>query len=462
MRALVIAVLALCYAGVAQAQPISETWVSGFGDDANPCTRTAPCQTYAGALALTAPGGMIHTLDPGEYGSVTINKAVTIDGRNGLGRVQVAAMDGITVAAGVNDVVMLRGITLEGDRTGNGIQFVSGALLEIDRCVISKFNRGINFVPAVGSHLMVNRVTTKENANAGVRVGTTVSGVALVTVARTVSERNEHGYEALAGARLSIFDSVASRNSSHGVFALAGTADSVTSVNLEEMAITGNPIGVHAQVTSTGSAIVRMSKVLATGNTTATMTNGTGAEVLTFGNNRLEVAASIALSATAPSQTVNFGQAAQYVVGVAPSGLFADPIALACSGLPAGASCEVLPATVPGSASSMVTVTIKTLPGMMGRRTPRGLPTVGLAALFLVALAGRKRRMLMLFLLLLALAPAISACNNTPGEAGDMAHPSSPDFSGEPVPIPPGSYPFTVTATSGAVTASLPLTLIVN
>ncbi|PYQ51096.1 MAG: hypothetical protein DMF59_08935, partial [Acidobacteria bacterium] len=58
----------------------SRTWVSGVGDDANPCSRTAPCKTFAGAISKTAAGGEISVLDPGGFGAVTITKSITIEG----------------------------------------------------------------------------------------------------------------------------------------------------------------------------------------------------------------------------------------------------------------------------------------------------------------------------------------------------------------------------------------------
>jgi hypothetical protein len=64
---------------MAQAQA-TRTWVSGVGDDANPCSRTAPCKTFAGAISKTAPCGEISVLDPGGFGAVTITKSITING----------------------------------------------------------------------------------------------------------------------------------------------------------------------------------------------------------------------------------------------------------------------------------------------------------------------------------------------------------------------------------------------
>ena len=48
----VILLLTLCVATMAQAQA-TRTWVSGVGDDVNPCSRTAPCKTFAGAISKT-------------------------------------------------------------------------------------------------------------------------------------------------------------------------------------------------------------------------------------------------------------------------------------------------------------------------------------------------------------------------------------------------------------------------
>jgi hypothetical protein len=106
----------------------SRTWVSGVGDDANPCSRTAPCKTFAGAISKTAPGGEIDALDPGGFGAVTITKAITIDGGGGqVASVLVSGTNGIVVQAGPNDVVTLRNIQINGIGTGiNGVRFLSG------------------------------------------------------------------------------------------------------------------------------------------------------------------------------------------------------------------------------------------------------------------------------------------------------------------------------------------------
>src|SRR3954465_10300169 len=99
--------LALTTSASAQA---TRTWVSGVGDDANPCSRTAPCKTFAGAISKTAAGGEINCLDPGGFGGVTITKALAIKCHYTEGGVLVAGTNAIVVNAGVNDKVTLAGL----------------------------------------------------------------------------------------------------------------------------------------------------------------------------------------------------------------------------------------------------------------------------------------------------------------------------------------------------------------
>src|SRR5437588_5850203 len=92
----------------------SRTWVSGVGDDANPCSRTAPCKTFAGAISKTAAAGEIDCLDPGGFGAVTITKAITLNCSATLGSVLVSGTNGIVIQAGAGDTVVLRNIQVMG------------------------------------------------------------------------------------------------------------------------------------------------------------------------------------------------------------------------------------------------------------------------------------------------------------------------------------------------------------
>src|SRR5690348_277038 len=108
----------------AQAQA-TRTWVSGVGDDANPCSRTAPCKTFAGAISKTAAGGEINVLDPGGFGAVTITKSITISSVGFEAGVLVSGTNGIVISNGPSDLVVLEGLDIEGLGTGlNGVSVI--------------------------------------------------------------------------------------------------------------------------------------------------------------------------------------------------------------------------------------------------------------------------------------------------------------------------------------------------
>src|SRR3954447_8138259 len=117
----------------------TRTWVSGVGDDANPCSRTAPCKTFAGAISKTAAGGEINALDPAGYGALTITKSITIDGGGGqVASVVVSGTNGINVAGGTAVLVILRNLRFNGlAKSGlTAIRYTSGSALVVDNCAI--------------------------------------------------------------------------------------------------------------------------------------------------------------------------------------------------------------------------------------------------------------------------------------------------------------------------------------
>src|SRR5215471_4108394 len=110
----------------------TRTWVSGVGDDANPCSRTAPCKTFAGAISKTAAGGEIDALDPGGFGSVTISKSITLDGGGFIAGVLFTGFEGITVNAQPSDTVTIRGMDMNGGNTGlNGVLIIQAGHVHI-------------------------------------------------------------------------------------------------------------------------------------------------------------------------------------------------------------------------------------------------------------------------------------------------------------------------------------------
>src|SRR5947199_6359505 len=127
----VIAVLALAVPSAAFGQA-TRTWVSGVGDDANPCSRTAPCKTFAGAISKTANGGEINCLDPGGFGGVTITKALTIKCHYTEGGVLVSGTNAIVVNAAATDRVVLKGLDINGLGTGlNGVRILQAKSVKV-------------------------------------------------------------------------------------------------------------------------------------------------------------------------------------------------------------------------------------------------------------------------------------------------------------------------------------------
>ena len=186
IRLVVIATFLFAFASIAQAQA-TRTWVSGVGDDANPCSRTAPCKTFAGAISKTAISGEIDCLDPGGFGAVTITKSITIDGTDGggFGSILASGTTGVIVnAAGIN--VILRNLSINGAATtvGSGIRFLNGRSLTVEDCQIFGFTGtgvtnvgdGISVELAVNSSNVVVRNTSITNCTKGIRL-TTSSGI---------------------------------------------------------------------------------------------------------------------------------------------------------------------------------------------------------------------------------------------------------------------------------------------
>ena len=141
----------------AQAQS-TRTWVSGVGDDANPCSRTAPCKTFAGAISKTAAGGEISVLDPGGFGTVTITKSISIVASGVEGSVLASGTNGIVINAGPTDVVSIYGVKIEGGTTGlSGIRILQAGSVYVSNTVI----RGFNAAPGYGIDIEPVATNTK-------------------------------------------------------------------------------------------------------------------------------------------------------------------------------------------------------------------------------------------------------------------------------------------------------------
>lgn len=174
-----VPVLALTLAPLASAQA-PRTWVSGTGDDNNPCSRTLPCKTFTGALLKTASGGEISVIDSGAYGTVTINTSITIDGTGSLASILSAGSTaGITVNAGSSDRVVIRNVAIQGAGTGlNGIRFLAGRELVLENVVIQNLTtRGVDVSLAAGNGTLSMKNVSITDVPTGVRITTTTGTV---------------------------------------------------------------------------------------------------------------------------------------------------------------------------------------------------------------------------------------------------------------------------------------------
>jgi len=185
-------------ASVAQAQA-TRTWVSGVGDDVNPCSRTAPCKTYAGAISKTATNGVISTLDPGGFGAVTITKSIVIDGSEQIAGILASGGSGVVINALTTSVITLRGLEIHGSNlTGiNGVNLLGGGEVYIENCRIQNFNTdGVRIAPTANLvHQVVIRNCDIRNNQRGVEV----IPVAPATVRLVASESSFAGNSPGAG-----------------------------------------------------------------------------------------------------------------------------------------------------------------------------------------------------------------------------------------------------------------------
>jgi len=160
------ALMLLVSAGAANAQA-TRTWVSGVGDDANPCSRTAPCKTFAGAISKTATGGEINCLDPGGFGAVTITKSISIICLVEAG-VLVSGTNAIVVNA-ASAKVLLVGLDIEGMGTGlNGVNILNAGTVTIRNCSIRNFaQKGVSLTGPASTRVYIQDSQIINNAGGG-------------------------------------------------------------------------------------------------------------------------------------------------------------------------------------------------------------------------------------------------------------------------------------------------------
>ena len=272
-----VAALFVFTASRADAQA-TRTWVSGVGDDANPCSRTAPCKTFAGAISKTAAAGEINAIDPGGFGAVTITKSITIDPAEVEGGIVAAGTNGIIINALATDTVILRNLDINGVNTGLiGIRILAAGRVYIENCRIYEFGagsaRGISDERTSGL-LFVSDSLVRANGQSGI---VTLGGVQS-TLSNVRLQRNGNaGLAVTGGGKATVTNSVASGNVGAGFFVDSAGAE----LNIAHSSSNSNGQGIRSDTSGTA----RISDVTIVNNTTGLST--AGGSVLSYGNNAI-------------------------------------------------------------------------------------------------------------------------------------------------------------------------------
>jgi hypothetical protein len=289
---------AFIYATPASAQA-TRTWVSGVGDDVNPCSRTAPCKTFAGAISKTAAGGEINCLDPAGYGAVTINKSLVIDCHYTEGGA-LAGGNGIVVnLPATTDAVTIRGLDIFGvNPPTNGVRMIGQGSLHIEDCVIRRFNaassRGVSFQPSGTANLFITNTTITENGNGatggGILIGPTgAGGNSRVTIKNVIVANNANqgilvdttGNTAAFG-NIVVVDGSMFSNNNNNVVVNTPAATTTAALMLQRSVVTN---GAGTGVLATGAtATIRVGATVISGNGTGVSFSG-GAVINTYGDN---------------------------------------------------------------------------------------------------------------------------------------------------------------------------------
>jgi hypothetical protein len=291
---------ALFVAGLAIAPAHAQatrTWISGVGDDANPCSRTAPCKTFAGAISKTSAGGEIDVLDPGGFGALTITKAITLDGGGGqVASILVAGSNGINISAAATDVIIIRNLRFNGlIQTSSpglvGIQVNTAARVVIEKCDIFGFNTAALLVAtsATSSPLVKLQETTINNNASGISVKPTGGTVKIALELTHVDDNLNAGVriDGTSGGAVNaaISDSSISLNGAAGLNVLSGSANVAVDVQRTVIA-NNNGNGVSSSNTNGGTSTVTVGDSMLSNNVAAWNIAGT-ATLASYKNNQV-------------------------------------------------------------------------------------------------------------------------------------------------------------------------------
>jgi Right handed beta helix region len=299
VNVLAFAAFTLALSALAQAQA-TRTWVSGVGDDVNPCSRTAPCKTYAGAISKTARDGEISTLDPGGFGAVTITKSITINGGGqgqGYGSILASATTGviinITDPADLRKTVRLNWLDINGAPSSSpglsGVRILAASVVHVENTIIDSFRsasagfgHGIHVNATAFTEVYVRNTTIRNCLNAGIRVENSANQV-LLGVFNSKISKNAIGVDLVSRTGATIANCEFTANATAGIKADETENVIGVAVNVEGCVISFSQTGIAV---GANQADARLSNNFITQNTTGIGITGTG-RVFSSGNNRV-------------------------------------------------------------------------------------------------------------------------------------------------------------------------------
>jgi hypothetical protein len=261
----------------------TRTWVSGVGDDVNPCSRTAPCKTFAGAISKTATNGEINCLDPGGFGTVTITKSITIDCEDTQGSILASGVTGIIInitnAADTKKAVKIRGISINGAGStisASGVRILAANMVSIEDGVIDGFQtHGISIETTAGTpKVVVDRMSIRSVVGNGINTFIT-GGTVNLSISHSVISATATGVNLSSNTKAVVRNSSLANNST-------GAAAFQSDLSLFDCTVSGNTTGVFS---NTGGVVRILSNTI-TSNGTG-LSSG-GGSILSGGNNLLD------------------------------------------------------------------------------------------------------------------------------------------------------------------------------
>jgi hypothetical protein len=264
----------------------TRTWVSGVGDDGNSCSRTAPCKTWSGANAKTAAGGEIDAMDSGAFGSLTINKSLTLDGGGNFASTLASNTTGFVLNGAASDQVTIRNMSIDGaggTKGTIGIRVVSTGSVDIQSVYISNFSqRAVSIENSAAAQVQIRGCFFYNNAQTAVVVSPLVAANVQVSIDKTTISKNGVGAGSAGGifvtngGRVVVRDSHIDHNTAPGVEA---GSNGEALIDSSDISFNSDGVKTSGGTTSVSRCTLNYNSGQATNNTSGTIN--------TYGDNRM-------------------------------------------------------------------------------------------------------------------------------------------------------------------------------